>query len=178
MANKIINKILSYQNYNKLIINLSNESTNNHQIMNIDIGYLSETWKCTSTHTMPWHHLASKASLYSDRKRYYTVLQQKWLLNPTLTSLEEATWALFIQKIGDPAQGGANSKETNHCSWRRVNQCWSEAKLSLPINLGADWADTSTHRLTHQSTELPGEPTRVEERERAQFPIKAAEDKL
>ena len=52
MANKLINKLLSYQDYNKLIINLNNESTNNQQIMNIDIGYLSETWQCSSTHTM------------------------------------------------------------------------------------------------------------------------------
>ena len=52
MANKVINKPLSYQDYNKIIINLSNELTNNHQIMNIDTGYLSETWQCSSTHTM------------------------------------------------------------------------------------------------------------------------------
>ena len=42
MANKLIEKHLSYQDYNKLIINLSNESTNNQQLMNIDTGYLSE----------------------------------------------------------------------------------------------------------------------------------------
>ena len=52
MANKLIKKILSYQYYNKLIINLSSESTNNQQIMNTDTGYLSETWQCSSTHTM------------------------------------------------------------------------------------------------------------------------------
>ena len=45
MANKLIEKLLSYQDYNKLIMNLSNESTNNQQIMNIDTGYLSKTWK-------------------------------------------------------------------------------------------------------------------------------------
>ena len=50
--NKLIENILSYKNYNKIIVNLSNESTNNQQIMNIDIGYLSETWQCSSTHTM------------------------------------------------------------------------------------------------------------------------------
>ena len=33
--------------------------------------------------------------------------------NPTLTSLEEAACALFIQKIGDPAPGSTNPKETN-----------------------------------------------------------------
>ena len=52
MANKIINKLLSYQYYNKHIINLSNESTKNQQIMNIDTCYLSETWQFSSTHTM------------------------------------------------------------------------------------------------------------------------------
>ena len=30
---------------NNLIINLSNESTSNHQIMNIDTGYLSKKWQ-------------------------------------------------------------------------------------------------------------------------------------
>ena len=45
MANKIINKLLSYRDYNKLIINLSNESTNNQQIVNRDTSYLSKTWK-------------------------------------------------------------------------------------------------------------------------------------
>ena len=45
MANKIIEKHLSYQDYNKLIINLSNESTSNQQIMNIDTGYLSKKWQ-------------------------------------------------------------------------------------------------------------------------------------
>ena len=37
MANTLMNKLLSYQDYNKLISNISNESTNNQQIMNIDI---------------------------------------------------------------------------------------------------------------------------------------------
>ena len=36
MANKLIKKLISYQDYNKLIINRSNGSTNNQQIMNID----------------------------------------------------------------------------------------------------------------------------------------------
>ena len=36
--------------------------------------------------------------------------------NPTLTSLEEATCALFIQKIGDPAQGGTNPKDIDKIS--------------------------------------------------------------
>ena len=42
MANKIIEKHISYQDYNKLIINVSNESTSNQQIMNTDTGYLSK----------------------------------------------------------------------------------------------------------------------------------------
>ena len=52
MASKITEKLLSYQDYNNIIINVSNESTNNQQIMNIDIGYLNETRQCSSTHTM------------------------------------------------------------------------------------------------------------------------------
>ena len=74
--------------------------------------------------------------------------------------------------------GGTNPKETDHCSWGRVHQCLSEAELSLLVNRGADWADTSTHKPTHQSTEHPGESTRVEERERVQFPIKFVEYQL
>ena len=42
MVNKLIEKQLSYQDYNKLIINLSNESTSNQQIMNTDTGYRSK----------------------------------------------------------------------------------------------------------------------------------------
>ena len=45
MANKIIENLLSYQDYNKLIINIGNESTSNQQIMNIDTGYLSKKWQ-------------------------------------------------------------------------------------------------------------------------------------
>ena len=45
MANKLIKKHLSYQDYNKLIINLSSETTSNKQIMNIDTGYLSKKWQ-------------------------------------------------------------------------------------------------------------------------------------
>ena len=52
MANKLIENLLSYQYYNNIIINHSNESTSNQQIMNTDTGYLNETGQCSSTHTM------------------------------------------------------------------------------------------------------------------------------
>ena len=42
MANKLIENHLPYQDYNKLILNVSNESTSNQEIMNIDKGYLSK----------------------------------------------------------------------------------------------------------------------------------------
>ena len=45
MANKLIEKHLSYQYYNKLIINLHNESKSNQQIINIDTRYLSKKWQ-------------------------------------------------------------------------------------------------------------------------------------
>ena len=45
MDNKLIEKHLSYQDYNNIIINLSNESTSNQQIMNIGTGYLSKKWQ-------------------------------------------------------------------------------------------------------------------------------------
>ena len=45
MTNKLIEKHVSYQDYNKLIINLSTESTSKQQIMNKDTGYLSKKWQ-------------------------------------------------------------------------------------------------------------------------------------
>ena len=42
MVNKLIEKNLSYQHYNKPIINLENGSTSNWQKMNTDTGYLSK----------------------------------------------------------------------------------------------------------------------------------------
>ena len=113
-----------------------------------------------------------------------SVLEWQQLLNPTLTILEEVAWALFIQKIGDSAQGGCKSQGDRPLQLKESPLMsiwsWTGLPLSLLANRGVDWADTSTHRLTHQSTELPGEPTRVEERERerAQFPIKDAENQL
>ena len=32
------------------------------------------------------------------------------------SSLEEATMLGYIQKLGDPSQGGTNPKEIDHCS--------------------------------------------------------------
>ena len=55
MANKLIEKNLSYQDYNKLIINLSNESTRNQQIMKTDTGYLSEKNGNDHPH-IQWHN--------------------------------------------------------------------------------------------------------------------------
>ena len=48
MANKLINKLLSYQDHNKFIINLLalDPQYQNKQVMNIDTGYFSKTWQC------------------------------------------------------------------------------------------------------------------------------------
>ena len=68
--------------------------------------------------------------------------------------------------------------ESSEINWWRVHQCITEDVLILLVNRGLDWADTSTHTLPPQSTEHPGESTRVEERERAQFPMKTTVDQL
>ena len=46
IANKLINIFLSYEYHNKLIINILALDTQyqDKQVMNTDIGYLSETW--------------------------------------------------------------------------------------------------------------------------------------
>ena len=70
MANKLINKLISYQDYDKIIINLSNESTDNQQIMNIGTYYLSKTWKCSSTHEEHYTiDLDSKSFLFQNNKQ-------------------------------------------------------------------------------------------------------------
>ena len=55
MANKLIENHLSYQDYNKLIINLGKESTSNQKIMKIDTGYLSEENGNDHPH-IQWHN--------------------------------------------------------------------------------------------------------------------------
>ena len=99
--------------------------------------------------------------------------------NPALTILEEGASGRIYTKYRPSTSGGVKFlMESDEISWGRVHQCRTEAKLSLLVNRGADWANTWTHKLTHQSTELPGEPTCVEQRGRAQFPIKDAEVQL
>ena len=46
IANKLINKLISYKDHNKLIINLLalDLQYQNKQVMNIDTDYLSKTW--------------------------------------------------------------------------------------------------------------------------------------
>ena len=134
MANKLINKLLSYQDYNKLISNISNESTNNQQIMNIDTGYLSQTWQCSSTHTITWHRIASKASIYFEWtiKKNYNSKRTSILV---LTSLEDVIFVLFIAKMGGLAQGGHNSQGKRDCIYMSSesgpNLCLTEPDLSL-----------------------------------------------
>ena len=55
MSNKLIEKHIFYQDYNKLIINISNESTSNQQIMNTNTGYLSKKNGNDHPH-IQWHN--------------------------------------------------------------------------------------------------------------------------
>ena len=128
------------------------------------------TWKVL-------HNWGSKDSLYFNKWWSIHNYNRK-PFNPALASLEEESQANIYTKNRTSSLGGAIPKESDQISWWTVNQCRSEAELSLLVNRGLDLADTSTHKPTHQSTKHPGESTCVEERERVQFPMKTAEDQL
>ena len=110
------------------------------------------------------------------------ILQQYYNGKPfslALTSLEEGASSRIYTKHRPSSPGGAQFlMESSEINWGRVHQCITEALLSLLVNRGLDLADTSTHTPTHRPTEHPGESTRVEERERVQFPMKTAVDQL
>ena len=127
------------------------------------------TWKVL-------HNWASKDSLYFNKWKSVHSYNGK-PFSPALTSLEEgASRRIYIIYRPSSPRGAQFLMESSEIKWRRVHQCINEVVLSLLVNWGLDWADTSTHKLTHQSTEHPGESTHVEERERAQLPIKTVED--
>ena len=69
IANKLIDKFLSYQDHNKLIINLFalDPQYQNKQVMNTDTGYLSETWQCSSTHNNMTPSFLQSFSLFQQK---------------------------------------------------------------------------------------------------------------
>ena len=77
-SNKLINIFLSYQDHNKLIINLLalDPQYQNKQVMNTDTGYLSETWQCSSTHNNMTPSCLQSFLLFQATK-IITVLQKK-----------------------------------------------------------------------------------------------------
>ena len=129
------------------------------------------TWKVL-------HNWASNASLYFNK--WWSIHSYNGKpFSPTLTSLEEGSSSRIYTKYRPSNPGGVQFlMESDEISWWRVHQCRIEAELSLLVNRGLDWAEKSTHTPTHQSIEHQGESTRVEERERVQFPMKTAEDQL
>ena len=117
-----------------------------------------------------WKHyidLVSKSSLYSNRKRYYTVLQWKQLLNPTLTSLEEVIWALFIQKIGDPSQGAQiPRRQTTAAEGESINADlklkWASTEPTCQSGGWFSWhtnpqTNTSIHKASRRAHTCGGE---------------------
>ena len=70
MANKLINKLLSYQDHNKLIINLLalDPQYQNKQVMNMDTCCPSKTWQCSSTHNNMTPSFLQSFSLFQMEK--------------------------------------------------------------------------------------------------------------
>ena len=92
------------------------------------------------------------------------VLQWKHLLNPTLTSLEEAACALFIQKIGDPAQGGRKSQGDRPLQLKESQSMliWSRTKPTCQSGGWLSWhinphTDTWIHRASRRAHMCGGE---------------------
>ena len=71
IANKLINKFLSYQDHNKLIINLLalDPQYQDQQVMNIDTTFTSVKHGNAHPHIITWHHISSKYFLYFIKKR-------------------------------------------------------------------------------------------------------------
>ena len=129
------------------------------------------TWKVL-------HNWASEASLYFNKWRSVHSYNGK-PFSPALTSLEEGASSRIYTICRPSSLGGAQFlMESSEIIWWIVHQCRTEAELSLLVNQGPDLADTSTHTLTHRPKTHPDEPKRVEERGRAKFPIKDAQDQL
>ena len=110
MVNKLIEKHLSYQDYNEPIINLDNGSTSNQQKMNTDTGYLSKIMAII-IHTCNGTTASSRQSFYLFQMKNNNSTIAAAPQSPILTSLEEAVVLGYIQKPGDPAQGGTNPNE-------------------------------------------------------------------
>ena len=109
------------------------------------------------------HNWASKYSLYFNKWRSINGYNGKPFI-PALTSLEEGASARIYTNYRPSSPGGVQFlMESNEINCWRVHQCKTKAELSLLVNRGLDWAGTSTHTPTHQSTEHLGESTRVEE---------------
>ena len=135
------------------------------------------TWKVL-------HNWASKSSLYFNK--WWSIHNYNGKpFSPSLTSLEEGVVPGYIQKPGDPAQGGCKSQGDRPNmlmeSPSMPDLCLTEPDLSLTeCNCQSEsWSDWHLNLLTEASTKThPDEPKRVEERGRAKFPIKDAEDQL
>jgi len=135
------------------------------------------TWKVLQN----W---AFKASLYFNKWWSIHNYNSK-PFNPALTSLEEGASLGYIQKLGDPAQGGRKSQGDTSNQLKESpsmpDLCLAEPDLSLTeCNCqSGGWSDWHLNLLTEASTKThPDEPKRVEERGRVKFPIKDAEDQL
>ena len=134
---------------------------------------------------MQWHHTVLPPKLFFISNEELQSYNSSSTSIPVLTSLEEAVVLGYIQKPGDPAQGGRESQgdKTNMLmkSPSMLDLCLTEPDLSLTeCNCQSkSWSDWHLNLLTETSTKThPDEPKRVEERGREKFPIKDAEDQL
>ena len=135
------------------------------------------TWKVL-------HNWASKSSLYFNK--WWSIHSSNGKpFNPPLTSLEEGVVLGYIQKPGDPAQGGCKSQGDNPNMMMESPSmpylCLIEPDLSLTeCNCQSEsWSDWHLNLLIEASTKTHlDEPKCVEERGRAKFPIREVEVQL
>ena len=129
------------------------------------------TWKVL-------HNWASKASLYFNKWWSIHNYNSK-PFNPALTSLEEGASLGYIQKLGDPAQGGRKSQGDTSNQLKESpsmpDLCLAEPDLSLTeCNCqSGGWSDWHLNLLTEESTKNhPVEPKTCWGEREGEMPLK------
>ena len=122
IANKLINKFLSYQDHNKLINNLLalDPRYQNKQVMNTDTGYHSETWQCSSTHNNMTPSFLQRFSLF--QLKIATTLQS----NSNQLGKEETM--LYLQQKLKPYPRGVHTSIKERL---KLTEIQSKLDLSL-----------------------------------------------
>ena len=85
--------------------------------------------------------------------------------NPTLTSLEDEAYAWIYTQTRRSSPGGHKSQGDRSLQLKESRSMliwsWTELPLSLLVNWGADWADTSIHRASIRAHTCAGERERA-----------------